>query len=616
VYDAGLAGGLKAVIYTVLAGDTLSSIATGLAAALTADTSLQGIGISATSAGQVVTLQSNSINATTLRETTSAAATEQISLNVPANGVQTAVVGGTKTTGNILTITTYDAGLPGGSQAISYTVLAGDTLATMTAGLATAINANANLTAAGVTATSFSTVLNLRSTSINNTTYTKTLSGGATATITLAPSSSVSQYTYNNLNELTAIAAGGATKFEATTNKALKSATVNSNPATLNWSKNFAGNATLANGANTVPVGATDGANTTVANNYQVGVTGPSNSSLTFDANGNMTSDGTNSYAWDAENRLIKITYPGSGNFSQILYEASEIIGQITETAASTLTSTKQFVNDGVQLCEERDATNLTVKKYYSRGQANGGSSFSYAFDHLGSVREMTDSSTSIQARYEYGLYGQGIRTIGAIDSDFQYASYYVHAPSALNLTVFRPYNSRIGRWITRDPAEEMEGSNLYAYLENDPLIYTDSLGLGKGQGKGKAIAKTIICLALLGLCVGGNQTMCQLMDSFCDLKCSVKGRTGKQAKLKQLAGDDKLGSRDRGFLKQDLNQIDRGKRETLRVPPGKQLAHDRGREAQKGYGYEHSKLQDTDLHNLQHKHDNNGKLNKERPVE
>ena len=34
-----------------------------------------------------------------------------------------------------------------------------------------------------------------------------------------------------------------------------------------------------------------------------------------------MTSDGTNSYAWDAENRMIKITYPGSSNFSSFVYD-------------------------------------------------------------------------------------------------------------------------------------------------------------------------------------------------------------------------------------------------------------------------------------------------------
>ncbi len=478
VYDAGLAGGLKAITYTVLAGDTLTTIATGLAAALTADTNLQGAGISATSAGQVVTLQSNSINQTTLRETTSATATEQIALNVPANGVQTASIGGTKTTGDALTVTTFDAGLPGGSQAIVYTVLAGDTLSSIATGLASAINANGNLSAIGVTASASSTVLNIKSTSINNTTYTKSLSGGATETFTLAPATSVSQCSYNNLNELTAIAAGGATKFEATTNKALKSATVNSNPATLNWTKNFTGNATLSNGTNTVPVGATDGANNTVTNNYQVAATGPSGSTQTHDANGNMISDGTNSYTWDAENRLIKITYPGSGNFSEILYDAKGRHAQILETRASTLISTKQLLHSGSQICEERDATSNTVAKYFIWGEITGGSSFFFTIEKRGSVEELTDSLGAIQAQYFYDSYGIETKLQGVGDSVFGYANYYNHRPSGLLFTETRPYSAKLGRFINRDPIAEAGGTNLYCYVRNNPQRYVDPSGL------------------------------------------------------------------------------------------------------------------------------------------
>jgi hypothetical protein len=60
----------------------------------------------------------------------------------------------------------------------------------------------------------------------------------------------------------------------------------------------------------------------------------------------------------------------------------------------------------------------------------------------------------------------------------------------------------------------------------------------------------------------------------------------------------------------------------TIRVPSGKQLAHGRGREAAKwreaAKGYDHvespSRLQDTDLHKTQHKLDDFGRANKERP--
>jgi RHS repeat-associated protein len=79
-------------------------------------------------------------------------------------------------------------------------------------------------------------------------------------------------------------------------------------------------------------------------------------------------------------------------------------------------------------------------------------------------------------------------------------------------------------------------------------------------------------------------------------------GRNGKQAKLREIKNDPKTSSADRGWLKQDQNAIDRGNRSTLRVPPGKNLAHERGKEARKGFSYKNSKLQDIDLHKTQHR--------------
>ncbi|QRY58013.1 DUF6443 domain-containing protein [Sphingobacterium siyangense] len=92
------------------------------------------------------------------------------------------------------------------------------------------------------------------------------------------------------------------------------------------------------------------------------------------------------------------------------------------------------------------------------------------------------------------------------------------------------------------------------------------------------------------------------------------EGRSGKQEKLANLGKDGKVSSKDRGWIKQEQNSIARGKRETIRNPPGKQLAHKRGKEAAKGYSYEHSNLQDEGLHRLQHKHDDYGRKNKENP--
>ena len=65
-----------------------------------------------------------------------------------------------------------------------------------------------------------------------------------------------------------------------------------------------------------------------------------------------------------------------------------------------------------------------------------------------------------------------------SVVSDFQYAGYYYHAASGLNLTLNRAYSSFLGRWLTRDPIGESGGINLYGYGLNNPILFSDPSGL------------------------------------------------------------------------------------------------------------------------------------------
>ena len=96
----------------------------------------------------------------------------------------------------------------------------------------------------------------------------------------------------------------------------------------------------------------------------------------------------------------------------------------------------------------------------------------------------------------------------------------------------------------------------------------------------------------------------------------NYKGKQNRQQRLKDLADDDKVSSADRGWIKQEMNEVKKGKKGHLRNPPGKDLAHERGRENAKGYGYEHTKIQNRKDHRTQHKFDNWGRKNKERTPE
>ena len=119
-----------------------------------------------------------------------------------------------------------------------------------------------------------------------------------------------------------------------------------------------------------------------MANGLQVSTSGASATSLTYDLNGNMTSDGTNSYSWDAENRMIKITYPGTGNYSAFSYDGLGRNVDIVETTSGSVTSTKQFVwcedsKRPYQACEERNISGAVTKQFFANGQTISGANIS-----------------------------------------------------------------------------------------------------------------------------------------------------------------------------------------------------------------------------------------------
>ena len=213
-----------------------------------------------------------------------------------------------------------------------------------------------------------------------------------------------------------------------------------------------------------------------------------------------------------------------------------------------------------------------------------------------------------------------------------------------------RYYNPGIGRFITRDPIGYAPDFNLYRYVGNNPVNWVDPFGLdfraggdwrpNPGFGGDNSIpspqgdfapeewtplpgfsggppppSNSIKCgegarlpgIHLPGVTQPGiemaNAGVKEPKDDTKKAPAKNLGRTGKQHRLRGLAKDPNASSADRGWIKQEMNQIARAyDKKTIRVPPGKHLAHRRGYEARKGYGYEHADLQDIDLHMNQHR--------------
>jgi len=249
---------------------------------------------------------------------------------------------------------------------------------------------------------------------------------------------------------------------------------------------------------------------------------------------------------------LLSIVYPGTGNHSDFTYDGFGRNVKILEYTSSSLTNTKHFVWCNNDRCEARDASSTITAQYFALGETISGTSYFYTTDHLGltaasvtpfvhlglidrypdgfnpldrpgSIREMTNTSGTIQSQYAYDPFGRVAKLQGSLSSDFQYAGYYNHAPSNLNLTPRRAYAANFGRWISRDPLGEavptiaatlargnvsdslrlksstdlnslipslpIPGSanptaiagGFYSYVENEPTTRVDPSGLGSG---------------------------------------------------------------------------------------------------------------------------------------
>jgi len=366
----------------------------------------------------------------------------------------------------------------------------------------------------------------------------------------------VTQASYNNLNQLSGCSGGGLLQFAGTLSKPAQ-VTVAGNVATSGnyYSTNFTGLASVTAGTNTVAVIAHDVNGNTATNSYQVVVPSGSTVSPSYDLDGNMTNNGAGqTYTWDSQNGLASITYStgsNSGNHTEFTYDALgrrinivELTG--TSIGSGTVISTKQYVWVGNTIAEERASNVTTVtKRFFPQGEQQSGTAYYYTSDHLGSVRELVNSSGTLLSRYAYDPYGVVTTTHSAgntstppIDATFQYTGDYLHAASGLNLTKFRAYDPNTARWLSRDPlqdAERSQGPNLYDYVQNNPVNAIDPDGLctcqsGKWTGTGTAKQGGSGIVVLSG--ISGTFTGTVTCTSDSSLTATVSGTVGGAGSL------------------------------------------------------------------------------------
>jgi RHS repeat-associated protein len=159
-----------------------------------------------------------------------------------------------------------------------------------------------------------------------------------------------------------------------------------------------------------------------------------------------------------------------------------------------------RFVYDIWNLVAELNATNNAVINSFVWGLDLGGSLQSaggvggllaitttnagthfVGFDGMGNVAVLVGASGgTATANYEYDPFGNVLRTTGpmALLNPVRFSTKYSDEETSFSYYGYRFYNAAAGRWLSRDPAREKGGKNVFALTRNDLVNRFDLLGL------------------------------------------------------------------------------------------------------------------------------------------
>ena len=117
--------------------------------------------------------------------------------------------------------------------------------------------------------------------------------------------------------------------------------------------------------------------------------------------------------------------------------------------------------------------------------------------DHLNTPRRLTQSNKQVAWQWAFSAFGDeqpttgknryvdptttpnaGSTTIADVTFNLRYPGQYFDKESGLSYNYFRSYDAKTGRYTQSDPIGLDGGWNKFAYVQGNPLTYSDPLGL------------------------------------------------------------------------------------------------------------------------------------------
>ncbi|MBI2169352.1 MAG: hypothetical protein HYU28_07620 [Actinobacteria bacterium] len=166
--------------------------------------------------------------------------------------------------------------------------------------------------------------------------------------------------------------------------------------------------------------------------------------------------------------------------------------------------------------------------------------------------------------------------------------------------------------------------ANVYSAFRQDPgamlsaTLDLDLLASDPARWVGRAVPDVILAIATTGAgtAIEGGTRGARIASGLGNTALRASddaaraARISRATRLRELLGDPLTSRVDKGWIQQELTRRTRGQASYLRNPPGSDLVHMRGLENAKGVDHRFSRLQDRDLHRLQHRHDWWGRRN------
>ncbi len=266
------------------------------------------------------------------------------------------------------------------------------------------------------------------------------------------PVSVTSNFSYDNIYQLTQAVVGGSTA-ESFTYDAVGNRLTSLDPASYSY-------------------------------NSSNELTSTSAATYTYDNNGNTLSKtdsgGTTSYAWDYENRLASVALPGTGGGVSFNYDP---IGR--RIRKSSVAGTIIYAYDGDNVIEELDNSGSVVASYTHGvgideplAMARSAATSYYHADGLGSIASLTDASGQLTSTYVYNSFGSLTASTGATPNPYQYTGREFDSETGGYYYRARYYDPSVGRFISEDPIRfESGGIDFYTFADENPVINVDPSG-------------------------------------------------------------------------------------------------------------------------------------------